>query len=188
MQSRWCASLVTACQHLAQVKPHKCLPLNTMAKPTYCHYATWPNSICQAAAAASRQTRTRQSPSYLQTEDRPISQLLQSLQIQVKQACRGHCSVSHSQLLLCNIPFRSLTHNSTSAAVSPSGLKTTLGQRLCRQSGACIAGNPSGAPGENTSTAAVSHYINSLIEAAPNRAVAGAVLPIAHKSRASGDS
>ena len=157
MPSRWCASLVTACQHLAQVKPHKFPPLNTMAKPMYCHYGTSPSRICQAAAAASRQIRTRQPPSYLQTEDRPISQLLQSLQIHVKQGCRGHSSVSRSQLLLCNMPFRSLTYNSTSAAASPSGLKTTLGQRLCRQSGACVAGKHSGAPGENTSTAAVSH-------------------------------
>lgn len=162
MHSWRCASLVTACLHLARVKPRKFPPLNTsllkLAKQMPSHHdltATWPSNMYQAAEAASRHIRTRQLPSHCQYQitDNSVRQLLRTLQIPVKQQCRNHTNVSQSQSLLCHVPFRSLSHKSPGAAGSSPSFSARVGQSLCRQS---RASKQSGAPGENTSIAAIS--------------------------------
>lgn len=159
MHSWCCASSVKACLHLARFKPQRLLPLNTsvlkLAKQMHSHHdytGTWPSNMCQAAAAASKHIRTQQHPSRCQYQitDNAVCQLLQTLQIPAKQQFRGKTSVSKSQSLLSNVPFRTLRYKSPGAAGSSSSFSARVGRRQSS------ASKQSGAPGENISTAAIS--------------------------------
>lgn len=146
---QWCySSLVTACLHIARVKPQRLLPLHSMApRQVHGHHdsaSAYASSILQAAAAASKQTTNCQFRS--QHADQSVCKLLSTLRSHLQQQCRVNSSVSGSHSI--HVPFSTLaysTRHATQHVDRPATrLRGTMSTKLWRQSAASLAAKHSG--------------------------------------------